>query len=416
MTNWRSGAGHEATGSIQGGYAIIPHMLLTALLPGEEGGEIDEFDRGQVLLRAVSETPLASPWWIVAGLSIVVVAWFFFGRVQQRLWWLLLVPLAGVGAVVAAGGAVAMVGASDRTVGDVVGLEPYDTADSGVLRAPVGRWPRGAVVTVTIPEGISAVGPMPAQVYLPPQYFTGEGPFPVLFLVGPAPGEDARDALDPVRAMFDQGDIAASALAAAQRGEPVVLVVPAVSPPDEQTQCVNGALGLWETYLSQDVTSWAARQRQFQVAGELSALGGVGMGGYCAQITALRNHGEFGWSGNISGTTVLDYPEGNEAVLGTGRGIRDEQTWDAQFLIENLPETHSVALWMAHSSEDPELVSRTQQDTADSAASVDMAVELFEFTGAPEWPAWRGELREWIDWAAAKIYEERSSSSSSQSS
>lgn len=391
-------------------------MSLTAFRAAQEG-TAEQFDRGEVLARSVAEVPLAWPWWIVAGLVMALIAWFFFGRVQQRLWWLLLVPLAGVGAVVAAGGAVAMVSSSDRTVGDVVGLAPYDTAEEGVLRAPVGRWPRGAVVEVTIPDGLSAVGPMPAQIYLPPQYFTGGGPFPVVFLVGPAPSDDARSAMEPVAEMFDQGDVAGAALAAAQRGRPVVLVVPAVTPADEQTQCVNGTLGLWETFLSQDVVAWAARQRQFEVQGKLSAMGGVGMGGYCAQITALRNHGEFGWSGNISGTTSLDYPGGNEAVLGSGRGIRDEQTWDAQFLIENLPETHSVNLWMAHSREDRALVVRNQQDTADAAASAQMSVDLFEFSEPPEWPAWRGELREWISWAADQTYEERSSSESpSQSS
>lgn len=407
--------GIEAAEPLTGACAIIPLMPLTALLPQQEG-TTDEFDRGEVLIRSVSEVPLASLWWIVAGLSVVAIAWFFFGRVQQRLWWLLLVPLVGVGTVVAAGGAVAMVSASERTVGDVVGLEPYDTAEAGVLRAPVGRWPRGAVVEVTIPDAFSSVGPMPAQVYLPPQYFTGGGPFPVVFLVGPAPSEDARSAIEPVAEMFDQGDIAAAALAAAQRGRPVVLVVPAVTPPDEQTQCVNGALGLWETFLSQDVVTWASRQRQFEVQGTLSAMGGVGMGGYCAQITALRNHGEFGWSGNISGTTALNYPDGNEVVLGSGRGLRDELVWDSQFLIENIPETHSVSLWMAHSRDDPALVVRGQEDTADTAASAEMSVDLFEFSGSSDWPAWRSELREWIAWASEAVYEERSSSSSSSQS
>ena len=46
---------------------------------------------------------------IIIGVIVLgLVAWFFFGRVQQRLWWLLLVPIAGVGAVMAVGGAVAL--------------------------------------------------------------------------------------------------------------------------------------------------------------------------------------------------------------------------------------------------------------------------------------------------------------------
>lgn len=397
-------------------YAIISLMPLPALLSQQEVTTTEQFDRSEILIRAVSEIPLASVWWIVAGVVIGLVAWFFFGRVQQRLWWLLLVPIAGVGAVMAVGGAVAMASGSERTVGDVVGLEPYDVAEASVLRAPVGRWPRGAVVDVTIPGALSGVGEMPGKVYLPPQYFTGDGPFPVVFLVGPAPTEDTREAIEPVAEVFDEGDAASAALASARSGRPVVLVVPAVSPPGEQTQCVNGALGLWETFLSVDVVSWAARQRQFDVQDQLSALGGVEMGGYCAQITGLRNHEQYGWTGNISGTTTLDNPGGNEEILGTGRGIRDELTWDSQFLIENLDETHTVSLWMAHSRDDRALVVRTQQDTAEAAEAADMAVELREFSGAPDWQGWRPQLGDWVNWAADRIYEERSSSSSSQSS
>ena len=407
--------GLEAPPAPTRGYAIIPLMPLRALLPQQEV-TTEQFDRSEVLLRSVSEIPLASVWWIVGGLVLGLIAWFFLGRVQQRLWWLLLVPMAGVGAVVAVGGAVAIASGSERTVGDVAGLEPYDVADSSVLRAPVGRWPRGAVVDVTIPGALSGVGDMPGKVYLPPQYFTGDGPFPVVFLVGPAPTETTREAVEPVAAMFDDGDVASAALASAQRGQPVVLVVPAVSPPDEQTQCVNGALGLWETFLSVDVVAWAARQRLFEVQDQLSALGGVEMGGYCGQITALRNHDQFGWTGNISGTPTLDNPDGNEELLGTGRGIRDELTWDAQFLIENLDQTHTVNLWMAHSRDDPALVVRSQEDTAEAAATAEMSVELIEFSGAPGWDAWRPQLRNWIGWAGERVYEERSSSSSSQSS
>lgn len=391
-----------------------PPMPSPAQL-AQQGGTTGEFDRGEVLIRAVSEIPLASWWWIAGGLLVAVIAVFFLSRVHQRLWWLLLVPVAGVGAIVAVGGAVATVSGSDRTVGDAAGLAPYDTAEANVLRAPAGRWPRGAVIDVTIADGLSGVGPMPAKVYLPPQYFTGGGPFPVVFLVGPAPAEDARTAAEPVAQMFDEGDVASAALAAAQRGRPVVLVVPAVSPPGEQTQCIDGALGLWEVYLAEDVVAWAARQARFEVQDRLLAIGGVQMGGYCAQITALRNHTDFGWSGNISGTTTLDYPGGNEVVLGSGRGLRDELAWDSQFLIENIPETHRVSLWMVHSPDDPALVVRSQEDSASTAEAADMAVELAEFEGKPDWEAWRVQLREWLGWAAANVYDERSSSSSSSS-
>lgn len=394
---------------------IIAHMPLPALLPQQEV-TTEQFDRSEVLVRAVSEIPLASVWWIVGGLALGLISWFFLGRVHQRLWWLVLVPAAGVGAVVAVSGAIAMASGSERTVGDVVGLEPYDVAEASVLRAPVGRWPRGAVVDVTIPGALSGVGDMPAKVYLPPQYFTGDGPFPVVFLVGPAPTETTREAIEPVVAMFDDGDVASAALASAQRGRPLVLVVPAVSPPEEQTQCVNGALGLWETFLSVDVVAWAARQRQFEVQDQLSAIGGVEMGGYCSQITALRNHDQFGWSGNVSGTTTLDNPDGNEELLGTGRGIRDELTWDSQFLIENLDQTHTVRLWMAHSRDDRALVVRSQQDTAQAATSAEMSVELVEFSGEPGWETWRPQLRDWIGRAGEGVYEERSSSSSSSQS
>ena len=396
----------------------MPAATLRLRLLGEVAAPTEpvrELSRGEVLLRAISEVPLASVAWVLSGAVLAGIALFFIFRVHQRLWLVVLIPTALGASVMVLAGAVAALGGGTATVGSVLAIAPYDLADESVLRSSRTRWPRGAVVDITIPKGVSGVDAMPGRVYLPPQYFTTDGTLPVVFVVPPAPAPDAIDDDEPVRAMFDDGDLANVGAQAASNDKPVVLVVPAVSPAGEATQCIDSILGRWQTYLAEDVVAWAARQRRLDVTGQLLAIGGVEMGGYCAQITALRNPETFGSSGNVSGNVYLNYPGGNEEILGTGRGAEDVYEWSSPYLILWSDEPRSVELWMANSDEDPESVVTGQRLTNRTADGEGMSTQLVEVTGATDWSTWRPLLREWVLLAAEGIYDGRSSSSSSSS-
>lgn len=397
----------------------MPPALVTAApgLVGEGSPQpVGELSRSEMLIRAVSEVPLSSPVWLIAGAVIAGITIFFIFRVHQRLWWIVLIPTAAVAALVGLAGALGLASGTTASVGSVLGMTRYDLAEEQVLRSSRTRWPRGVVADITIPEGVSGVGPMPGRIYLPPQYFTAAEPVPTIFLAPQAPSESATSAAEPVRVMFDEGDVAAAALQAARNGMPVALVVPAVSPVGEQTQCIDSILGRWQAYLAEDVVGWAARQGRLDVTGQLSAIGGVQMGGYCAQITAVRNPETFGWSGNVSGPVDVGEPQEAEQILGSGRGANDIFAWSSPYVLAGSKEAQSVDLWMAHAADDPEDVISGQQLTAEIAEREGVSLELLEVAGDSQWSTWRPLLRQWVVQAAEGIYRERSSSSSSSSS
>jgi S-formylglutathione hydrolase FrmB len=140
-----------------------------------------------------------------------------------------------------------------------------------------------------IPGTVSSFHARPAQVYLPPAWFSVPRPsLPVIELLHGTPGTPE----DWTRA--GAADVTADAWAAAHDG-----VAPIIVMADENggflgdSECVDGAAGRAETYLTEDVPSWAvanlgasADRRQWVIAGNSE-------GGFCALDLALRHPDRF---------------------------------------------------------------------------------------------------------------------------
>jgi S-formylglutathione hydrolase FrmB len=180
-----------------------------------------------------------------------------------------------------------------------------------------------------------------------------------------------------------------------------VLVVPATSPVGEAGQCADSILGSWQRYLYEDVTAWIDQFERWDFSA--APIGGVGMGGYCAQVTALRHPDAFFWSGNISGTSDLNYPGGYEELLGTGRGALDAANWDSVQIIENYPQSREVRVWLSHGSDDPQIVVDEQVQFAEVAVDLGMTVTEQQYSGQ-RWSAWTEGLTDWLTAVADDTY------------
>ena len=96
---------------------------------------------------------------------------------------------------------------------------------------------------------------------------------------------------------------------------------------DADTECVDGIQGKWQTYLAKDVPDWIAGHRRMQTGAEHTAIAGYSMGGYCAQMTALRNPSVYSVSATSPArrprrTTADRRPWGNDNLVKRQAGIR----------------------------------------------------------------------------------------------
>lgn len=160
---------------------------------------------------------------------------------------------------------------------------PAGTPLEDVWTAPAGMPTRGAMVEVPIPGATSNFEARPAQIYLPPAYFSDPRPeLPVLVLLAGQPGEPS----DWV--MSGRLPLIADAFAAQHEGlAPVVVVADPIGSPFGNTLCVDSVHGNAFTYLSVDVPAWIRENLQVSAAPGSMAIGGLSFGGTCALQLAL---------------------------------------------------------------------------------------------------------------------------------
>ena len=173
----------------------------------------------------------------------------------------------------------------------------------------------GAAARISVPDTASHFGVFDAQVYLPPQYFTEpERRFPVVVLTHGNPGRSTE--------WLDSGSAAATGLAVARGGHPVILVMPTVlQEPDGDSLCVDTAReGNAETYVVKDVVAAADTQLRTLPGAAHRAIGGFSMGGFCALNLGLKHPDVFSVILAFSALTVCE-PDaidgGNEELFGT---------------------------------------------------------------------------------------------------
>lgn len=393
----------SATGGIG---ALVPWAVVLAEEPPATGS-LNPFE---VALRSVENVSITSLWWTVGCAVIVVLLVVLMFRIRRKLLLLLLVPLTLV--VLLLGGAFAVNAKLQAigTLGELFGLAPYDVGEDSQLTRPTGSWPRGLVVPTTVPGTASGLGDVPVWVYLPPEYFADPGrTFPVEYLLHGTPGfpvagvaEDSGPA-----ALFDSARVDDAGQRAAKDGHPVVLVAPMISPMSEDTECVDGPQGNWQTFLRSDVRSWVASNPRLATEGSKTAIGGFSLGGFCAQITALRNPGDYALVGNLSGEVSASHAGGDAVLFGPGDVSAKKAEYDSLQLIARDPATRNVQLWLVAGRDDAD-VAKIQQDFAAAARAQGLDVEVKQVDGGHTFEVWLPGFGEWIPRAAAQLYGEQS--------
>ncbi|HVV12582.1 alpha/beta hydrolase [Amycolatopsis sp.] len=191
------------------------------------------------------------------------------------------------------------------TVGQAIGLPGRDASSLGALNRQTVP-PAGQVISIDIPGRDSAFAARPAQVYLPPAWFSRPRPkLPVILLLHGTPGSPT-DWLD--------GGGAASTLdawAAAHHGTAPIVVMPDINGSfDGDTECA----GATETYLDKDVPDFVEARFFTQPPGSHWAVAGLSEGGSCAVTLVLRHSKEFATFGDYSG--LLGPRTGDDNAIG----------------------------------------------------------------------------------------------------
>lgn len=285
-------------------------------------------------------------------------------------------------------------------VGDVAGTPPWLVGhsvgqDSGAhLQLPAAAAERGAVVSMSVPGQRSGVGARSALVYLPPQYVTQPtSRFPTLYLLHGSPGVP----LD----WFRGAEAAEAGLAAARAGLPVIVVAPRMSAGWlDDSECVDGPLGRWETYLTEDVLPTVEARFRTWSSVHARGLAGNSSGGYCALTVGLRHPRLFGRVVALSPLTRPTYSYGDLAAL---FGHRVDLPVEVErhtplWLLQHIPEARCVRLRLEVGRRDSIVGEDRRFVARDNKAGGHALLVLRD--GGHTFRVWRPALRESLLWFA----------------
>ncbi|WP_024793516.1 alpha/beta hydrolase [Tomitella biformata] len=188
------------------------------------------------------------------------------------------------------------------TIGNVVGRSAVNTIDfaelpprqdNPIMGAPLeASWTApaempsvGSVTTAAIPATASGFTARPAEVYVPPAYFTARRPLlPVLVLLAGQPGGPGD--------WFAGGNLERTMnnFAHAHQGlAPIVVVADGTGSEFANPLCVDSHLGNVATYLTVDVPAWITGSFEVDPDHKAWAIGGLSYGGTCAlQMSTLK--------------------------------------------------------------------------------------------------------------------------------
>lgn len=304
---------------------VLPACALAAVGATAVGGVLVE----RVFKPFPDALPRSVYVWIAVGLlalllgAVALVA----GARARRPWRVAVALLAAVAVVAGAGGHVNRVYAEYPTVGTLLGLPDHRTVPlaevtgdapatvggdlppgaslESVWTPPPGMLASGAVTEATIPGTASGFVGRPAQVYLPPAYFTSPRPLlPVLVLLAGQPGAPTDWVVS------GRMPVVADAFAARHAGlAPVIVVADPIGEPLGNTLCVDSARGNARTYLAEDVPDWIRANLQVDTGPRSMAIGGLSFGGTCALQMALSDPQLY--------PTFLDLSGQGEPTIGT---------------------------------------------------------------------------------------------------
>lgn len=331
-------------------------------------------------------------------LTLAVFVWCWFRRKKGKRWYFFPLPLAIIPFLIGALAAVNLHFGLYNTLGDLWATYPFPTGAASLLSDPNGSHPDGVSVQIDIPSPGSKVGSQPAFIWLPPQYFTEPKgtKFPVIYLYHGTPGDYTQ--------WFLGGNAQQVGLTAAKAGSPAILVSPQVIATEfEDTECVNGAQGNWQDYIAIDIPAFIAKNASALSGATAQSAAGLSMGGYCAQIVALRNPALMGIFGNFSGSTMPTYSSMQDLFGPVPDLQATVNTYTSDWVIANQPASHTVKSWlMIGAQDDPGLISDEQSYTA-QAKGLNMNATFNAIPGTHSFYVWSAALAEWLPWALSQM-------------
>jgi enterochelin esterase-like enzyme len=365
---------------------------------------------------------VATPWAVALLALVAVAAWWLSRRLAHRTSRV----LTAVVAVVVAGASVAD---SVNThfdylplASNVVGISSWPTVplsiaspavlhealahhhyrvDLGARQVPPSivhhDYDHGAVTTLPIPGRNSGYGDYNALVWLPPQYFAEPTHrFPVLYLLHGSPGVPQ----DWLRG----GQAATTGLAAAQHGNPLIIVMPRVSHGWlDDSECVDGVEGKAQTYLVDDIVPTVDRTLRTYADRTHRAIGGMSAGGFCALNVGLRHRALFRAILDMSGDTHPTHSGGWQALFGKGAGAAyDEWTNDPRRYAPSLPPGPPLAVWMDVGRSD-HAIEAEMRALVPVLEARGIPVRLGTRPGGHTFHVWAPALRDALAWLAPLV-------------
>lgn len=323
--------------------------------------------------------------------------------------------LAAILVLVAASAQINLVFSAYPTVGTLVGIEDVDRVDMGELpgpqsdpvtgdpldsvwSAPESMPTDGKLTSATIPPTASGFSARPAEVYLPPAYFTDPRPLlPVLVLLAGQPGEP-EDWLN--------GGMLANTMDAFARDHaglaPVVVVADGTGSTLANPLCVDSPLGNVDTYLSKDVPDWIKSTLQVNPDPRSWIIGGLSYGGTCS-IQMATNHPDVY-------PTFLDLSGQAEPTLGDrGRTVADAFGGnDAAFvavnpmdLLKTKKYPNSGGAFVVGADDND--YRPGQQAMYNAAKAAGMDVRYLEVPGGHSFAVWSEGLKQELPWLMQRV-------------
>jgi S-formylglutathione hydrolase FrmB len=360
--------------------------------------------------------PVSVLTWV--GVGLLGIALLVTGWPRQR-WYVRVISVgAALLLVVGAADGVNAVYGAYPTVASALQLAPHDVvASSSVLpwtprqaaatsagplsttwHPPADLPSHGAVTEVAVPALRSGFAARKAWVYVPPAYLSSNRPaLPLLLLVGGQPG-NPRDWLDggQLAQRMDAWANAHGGLA------PVVVMPDALGSQTANPLCMDSALGKVDTYLSQDVVTWAVDTLQVDPDRAHWAVGGFSYGGTCALQLATAHPDLFPTFFDGSGQsrpTLGDDARTVKATFGGNRTAFDAVDPLHEMAARRYPGS---AGYLVVGKDDPKYRAQAQ-DVAAAARAAGMTITYSERPGTHSWDVTGPGLVDALPWLATRM-------------
>ena len=261
--------------------------------------------------------------------------------------------------------------------------------------------PDGAVQTIQVPDPASHFGAFDATVWLPPQYFSDPSArFPVVVLIHGNPGLNTD--------WLTSGHAAATALAGAKAGKPVILVMPTVLQDHSfgDSLCLDTASqGNAETYVTQDLVAAVDGQLRTKADPTQRGIGGLSMGGYCALNLGLKHPDIYSVVLDFSGDTlptVDTLPGGLAQLFGPGYQKSVDANTPATYLGQ-LDAERGPALWIDVGQSD-EGALKEISGLVPLLKNKGFTVQFHTRPGAHDFTTFGNALADALPWAAGRFF------------